>query len=941
MMDGAQGTSVSLVDLHAMSDLERAELLRSATDPSALLAGLTSQLSNLTLTDLTLATSLAPALIGLADSAAITSARVDARATASNAMSYANRFDRALLLLEEAREIAAAATDLKDQARVELAFVQPLARLGRFSDAVRCAEAAVRLYQSVDDLIMAAKGNSNLGVIHRMRGDAESAIRHFDLALSALRGDLAVEAQLESNRAEALLDLARFREAETSFRRAIDAFSETPHRRGLAIVEGNLADLLGRQGRLQASIRHFERAQRMMEDDEAPGDAARLGAERAEVLLSVGLIDEAVETFGQSLKVLDAHGFANEAARARTGLGLCQARLGQLEAAEATLQQAASDFAGIDARSGLADAHLALARVLLEQGRLDAAWALTDDVMNGDRGHVKRVEIAMLRARILLEQQEYSRALETVDAVLNTDDAGLRPLTQADLLYHRGRALLGDGMRDAAIAEIEASINEIERIRGTLLGDRLRTAWLGDQLAPYQHLLALALEENDARRVFEVIESIKSRTLLDVIRGGIELADQVVRVSRGDAGEAHLVRELTTLRTELNLTFDRLHGTQPDSEGREALARRSRLLERDIATLEGRIAATRRFGEIFGRPIDATGLCHALDSDVALLEYFVSNGQVGAVVVRDGQFIVHGSLLSEAAMHEMTERIAFQVDRGLAGASRSGVRAQRLVHHAQRELQELHQALIQPLEDHFDTASHLIVAPHGALFGVPFHAAFDGTSFLVERYPLSYTPSSSLLPTLQDAPQSRAGRTVVIGVADELAPEILEESLALAETLRDATLLLGADATLDAVREAVADAGLVHFATHGAFPSHDPFAARLRLGDQWMSVRDVYALELNGCAVTLSACEAGRSAVLAGDELFGLIRAFLAAGASSMITSLWAVHDESTRELMETMYRTQNAAGRASMLATAQRRLLEHRRHPAFWAPFFCIGGAS
>ena len=94
-----------------------------------------------------------------------------------------------------------------------------------------------------------------------------------------------------------------------------------------------------------------------------------------------------------------------------------------------------------------------------------------------------------------------------------------------------------------------------------------------------------------------------------------------------------------------------------------------------------------------------------------------------------------------------------------------------------------------------------------------------------------------------------------------------------------------------------------------------------------------------------SACQTGRSVVGGGDELLGLMRAFLAAGAASLVASLWAVDDLSTAQLMEVFYHELAAGGsRRSALGTAHRQLLQDTdlpdryRHPYFWAPFFLVG---
>jgi CHAT domain-containing protein len=91
--------------------------------------------------------------------------------------------------------------------------------------------------------------------------------------------------------------------------------------------------------------------------------------------------------------------------------------------------------------------------------------------------------------------------------------------------------------------------------------------------------------------------------------------------------------------------------------------------------------------------------------------------------------------------------------------------------------------------------------------------------------------------------------------------------------------------------------------------------------------------------VTLSACESGRSAVILGYEVVGLPRAFLGAGAASVVVSLWLVQDETTTTLMTDWYRQlREGVGRAAALRAAQQALKESSPHPYYWAPFVLIG---
>ena len=131
----------------------------------------------------------------------------------------------------------------------------------------------------------------------------------------------------------------------------------------------------------------------------------------------------------------------------------------------------------------------------------------------------------------------------------------------------------------------------------------------------------------------------------------------------------------------------------------------------------------------------------------------------------------------------------------------------------------------------------------------------------------------------------------------------------------------------------------MHLACHGMFRSDNPMFSSLKLHDGWLTAADVLHLDLAGALVTLSACESARNEVFAGDELIGLTRAFLGAGAATLVASLWLVQDETTLEMMETWYEhLSTGVGRAAALRKAQLALKDKYPHPYFWAPFVLIG---
>jgi CHAT domain-containing protein len=139
---------------------------------------------------------------------------------------------------------------------------------------------------------------------------------------------------------------------------------------------------------------------------------------------------------------------------------------------------------------------------------------------------------------------------------------------------------------------------------------------------------------------------------------------------------------------------------------------------------------------------------------------------------------------------------------------------------------------------------------------------------------------------------------------------------------------------------------VLHLATHGAFHPDEPLLSALDLSDGRITTLDVFELDLRCSLVTLSACETALGAEGAGDELMGLSRAFLYAGAPALVLSLWKVEDRSTSILMERFCQGLAAGiGIGSALRHAQLALLrhetalgDHAAAPYFWAPFQLIG---
>jgi CHAT domain-containing protein len=261
-----------------------------------------------------------------------------------------------------------------------------------------------------------------------------------------------------------------------------------------------------------------------------------------------------------------------------------------------------------------------------------------------------------------------------------------------------------------------------------------------------------------------------------------------------------------------------------------------------------------------------------------------------------------------------------------------------------RLLTMLYQIIMTPLGDYLaetDTvSSQLTIIPHGFLHQVPFHALFDGQDYLIDRWEIAYAPSANVYLHCQQRPSTPQHKALIVGVSDPSIPAVAAEVNAVVNHLPQAQFLIDEEATTSSFHTHAADCDLLHLACHGLFRADNPLFSALKLSDGWLTATEAMQLHLPDALVTLSACESGRSQIAGGDELLGLLRAFLGAGAATVVVSLWLVQDDTTARLMANWYEQLQGQGLspAAALRAAQLALKADYPHPYYWAPFIAVG---
>ena len=178
-------------------------------------------------------------------------------------------------------------------------------------------------------------------------------------------------------------------------------------------------------------------------------------------------------------------------------------------------------------------------------------------------------------------------------------------------------------------------------------------------------------------------------------------------------------------------------------------------------------------------------------------------------------------------------------------------------------------------------------------------------------------------------------------------PGAKEEVKVIGEIL-NAEPLMGRDATKDEVLKRIGSVALVHIAAHGdmeageiALAPNPAATSKIPKDEDYLlTMSDVLAVQLRARLVVLSCCHSAQGELTA-EGVVGIGRAFLGAGARSVLVSLWAIDDEATMEFMKCFYKHLGGGCKASVaLIRAMECLRESEKFHAVkhWAPFVLIG---
>ena len=618
---------------------------------------------------------------------------------------------------------------------------------------------------------------------------------------------------------------------------------------------------------------------------------------------------------------------------------------------------------------------------LYKSGRKDQVWGKLDaarEIFRAAKDDDGIRETDYLQGVILYKEDRYQEALVFFE---KAQAAASRRPAKPPLIYALtgiGRCYRKMGRLEEAVGCYRKALAMLEEMQNAMQNFEEKVRFGEDLFSYYEALIGIYGEYyrkgKDPRwqaAMFELSEKAKARNISAAIA-----RTRLIQKLAGISPDLNL--QLLLINKDLELK-QREYAQKPEAAGGKAeLKAEIQLLEKRRAAFLERIGREHpRFRQLLSpglQPLDR--LRKDLPPGTALLEYFVGEEETYYWVVRqDG--VSSGTLgLTRDRLQQLLQDASFNLySPKKVDFYGDYLKNQRWAGIKTRALNRLYMALMKPLERDLRGCGRLVVVPDGKLHYLPFEMLVDRITpagdvrFLLESYEISYrpyagsaflsSPGSSHPAPLQNVlligdptfsrqqEQQNDGRTVPISHLPYSGEEVREIN----SLIPDCRLFVEQDATETNFKRYATRFRVLHPSTHNYLDDRQPFYSRLvfspdssRGEDGSLYTYEIFNMSVSADLVVLSGCETGLGLLSRGEGIVGLSRAFMYAGASSLVVSLWPVGDRSTAGFMAEFYRNLwRGEGKAEALRQAKRMMIRDplKRDPFFWAPFILLGDAG
>ena len=761
-------------------------------------------------------------------------------------------------------------------------------RMGEYQKAIAFCEKGLEISTDIGNRPGIVSTNCNLGISYSILGDYEKAIKHFKqgLAESTAIGDRSGMVRTKGNLGKVYLRFGEYQKAISHFNEGLEICTAIGDRLGIATFNSSFGEAYAGLGEYQEAINYYDKA---LEINTAIGKksgiASNIGS-LGTLYQKLGENQKAINYFKNALEINTAIGNKSGISLNKGGLGNAYFLLGEDQKAINHYVQALEISTAVGDKSGMAGQNSSLGSAYLSLG-------------------------------------EYQKAIHYGERALEINSAIGNRLAMASGRVDLGRTYYFSEEYKGASAYLVKAIKEFDKIFFNFVPDRNKLSFTAKFFISHRLLMSCLLS----------LERPKPALLA---------------IDLGKCKELHFCIEKheNCLNTEMNYDF--------------------------ICSILNRISASEEEIEIeeiqqilYKEKNDSSILVFAFDHKGFLNIWILNGGLVFKKVDADSEKFL-------LLISQFLEKLNVNVDRNSSfhrihsdvstffpmirkpQPKGAGGRVPNFVSVPTQEiLGKLFQLLIDPLKDSLK-GNKLIVVPDQQLFFVPFSSLVDECGhFLTSKYSIQITPSlHTLKASMQRDHGSNFGFALFIGNPTADLPCAGEEVEYLANVFH-ATPLLGHEAKKQVVMQLLGQASIIHIAAHGEPTSGEivlsPNSSQSQSSspvdepDSYLlKQRDVTNISVKARLVVLCCCYTGKGKVTS-EGVIGITRSFLAAGARSVLSTLWPIDDEATKEFMKTFY--DELCNETPVCEALRRTMVLFQNHEKsefrssrIWAPFTIYG---
>ena len=859
-----------------------------------------------------------------------------------DALKFLQQIDAAWEALDEAGRLFELAGDEVGWARTRIGRLFISVNVNRVDEALADAARAQRIFERYGNHDKLLRLMLNTGTVYNWLGDYQRALEIFHNSFDIIdrMGDAGDQYRslVCTNIGYAHVYRGEFRDALLYFRQSLETCERRQETRGSALATINIADIERAQGHYRQALHLLHDALHLTEVKH-PREHAAAKREMIECYLQLNQYDEArrlardVITAYQQLHAAFDEGITYQY------LALAEGEARQFTAARAAVDRAEAVFRSLDAKSWVAVTQLVRGRLALLQG--DTSEARHEAQAAGAFFHANVQHTNFSRAVLLEGQAQFAAGEAEAAAVSGTSALAIAKQYHVPAVRYSAHLLLAQihesrGKTLRALRHYQSAAITVEHLQRQLTLT-LRPGFLEDKSEAYRSLIRLYLNQGQTEAAFETLERAKSQVFFGYIlnRENLYWRDE-------DAYSKTLREQLEALRAEhhwfyrLANPLPAVSEQQPAVDPEQAVHELTRLeneMRQITEELYLRGASDSSQDQTLTPSLES--IRASLDDRTLLVEFFDDGQRYWVFALDQNRLEAYPVPLSNAQFASELEQIEFNIASALDPAMGPAA-MQHLTRFNQQMTRHLFDALFGSLRDRLPDYERLVIVPYGLLHYLPFQILFTGSRYLIEDWEVVIFPTSGSM--LRDRITREPGAVVVAHSLNGYLQSAAREAEAVHGTLR------GRVFQEDAARRTILaepPVQVLHIIAHGEHRIDRPDLSFVELADGYLYTDDVLQHDMSYELVTLSACETGRGRLAGGEELIGLGRGFLYAGAQALITSMWRIHDAVTLSLMESLYQSLAAgSSKAAALQAAQRQGLQNPpySHPAYWGAFQLIG---